>query len=29
MHIWDSVNCTPLRIFANGRAANIILVFAW
>ena len=23
MHIWDSVNCTPLRIFADGRAANI------
>ena len=29
MHIWDSVNCIPLRIFADGRTANIISVFAW
>ena len=27
MHIWDSVTCTPLRIFADGRTQNIILVF--
>ena len=24
MHIWDSVNCIPLRILADGRTANII-----
>ena len=24
MHIWDSVNCIPLRIFADGRTANYI-----
>ena len=22
MHIWDSVNCTPLRIFADRRAGK-------
>ena len=33
MHIWDSVNCIPLRIFADGRTANIIsgvcIVISW